>query len=87
MQFQNFDAFREAFWSAVSQDPALTASFNADNIARMAAGKAPYAIGTQQVGGRMVYELDHVIELQNGGPVYDMNNLFVRTPLNHIYGK
>ena len=35
----------------------------------------------------MVYELDHVIELQNGGPVYDMNNLFVRTPLNHIYGK
>ena len=45
MQFQNFDAFREAFWSAVSQDPALTASFNADNIARMAAGKAPYAIG------------------------------------------
>lgn len=49
-------------------------------------GKAPYSIVNEQVGGRVKYELDHNIEIQNGGNVYDFN-VIVRTPYNHIKNK
>ena len=32
-----------------------------------------------RVGGRIKYEIDHMNEIQDGGGVYDMNNLIVRT--------
>jgi len=53
----------------------------------MTNGQAPFASPSQTVGGRERYELDHNQELQNGGNVYDMNNIVIRTPLNHIRGK
>ncbi len=53
----------------------------------MSHGRAPYAAKTQQVGKRIKYELDHLQEIQHGGNVYDMNNIIIRTPLNHLKGK
>ena len=47
-------------------------------------GYAPKAPTTQQSGGRVKYELDHNDEIQHGGNVYDMNNIIIRTSLNHI---
>jgi len=47
-------------------------------------GKAPYANLDEQVGKRRVYELDHNVEIQNGGNIYDLNNIIIRTPYNHI---
>ena len=35
----------------------------------------------------MKYELDHVEEIQHGGNVCDMDNIVVRTPLNHMRDK
>ncbi len=85
--FRDFDEFRSAFWIEVSLDPILSPQFSVGNRALMARGNAPVAVKGQQVGGRFVYEIDHVKEIQDGGNVYDMNNLIIRTPLNHIRGK
>lgn len=50
----------------------------------MKQGNAPYAIGSQQRGGRQVYELDHHTEIRDGGSVYRLDNIVIRTPVNHI---
>jgi hypothetical protein len=86
-EFRDFDHFREEFWKAAANDPVLSRQFGADSLREMKLGRAPYAARTQQQGGRIKYELDHSQELQNGGNVYDMNNIVIRTPLNHIAGK
>ena len=86
-QFNNFDEFREAFWIEVGNDPILSKQFSTGNKKLMRSGQAPVAVYTQQVGKRFKYELDHLQEIQNGGNVYDMNNIIIRTPLNHIKGK
>lgn len=85
--FNSFNDFRKAFWIEVSMDKNLSSQFSDKNRELMSSGQAPIAIKSQQVGGRMRYEIDHQIEIQNGGGVYDMNNLIIRTPRNHIYGK
>lgn len=53
----------------------------------MWSGRASYAAVDQQAGGRGVYELDHMQPVAQGGNVYDLNNIIVRTPLNHIRGR
>ena len=86
-QFRDFNHFRSAFWKQVYKDPILRKQFSRENQTLIAKGQAPFAPRDQQVGKRQRYELDHVQELQKGGNVYDMNNLFVRSPYNHIRGK
>ena len=86
-EFRNFDHFREEFWKAAANDPVLRRQFDTADQFRMKNGYAPRAQVDQQVGGRVKYELDHNQELQNGGNVYDMNNIIIRTPLNHMRGK
>jgi filamentous hemagglutinin len=85
--FLNFDKFREAFWIEVANDPLLQTQFTLANLSRMRLGKAPFAVQSQKVGLRAVYELDHFFEIQHGGGVYDLDKIIIRTPLNHIYGK
>ncbi|WP_341350711.1 hypothetical protein [Vibrio gazogenes] len=36
------------------------------------------------MGGRVKFELHHVEEIQHGGKVYDVDNIRVTTPKNHI---
>lgn len=85
--FKNFGEFREAFWKEVAADPILSMSFKPENQKRMANGRAPFTSKTQRVGERKTYELDHNEEIQYGGGVYNMSNIVIRTPLNHIKGK
>ena len=86
-KFSDFNQFRAAFWKAAADDPAISKQFNVMNVRRMKSGRAPFAISDQQVGGRATYELDHMQPVAKGGNIYDMNNLIIRTPLNHIRGK
>lgn len=86
-RFDTFDDFREAFWRAVGGDSNLASQFSTANQRLMRQGFAPVSHSSQQVGKRIKYELDHLQEIQHGGNVYDMNNIIIRTPLNHIYGK
>ncbi len=82
--FSSFDAFRKAFWKAVAEDPELSSQFIPRNIDRMQDGFAPTARYADAVGKRKVFELHHVELVSEGGKVYDVDNLRVNTPKNHI---
>ncbi|WP_095533350.1 S-type pyocin domain-containing protein, partial [Vibrio spartinae] len=83
-EFSNFDGFRKAFWAEVSKDSGLKTQFIDNNVERMGKGYAPRARKKDSVGGRKSFELHHVEEIQNGGKVYDVDNIRVTTPKNHI---
>ena len=83
-EFSSFDSFREAFWVEISIDTELSSQFIPANIKRMKDGKAPRARFKDTVGGRRSFELHHMEEIQYGGEVYNIDNLRVNTPRNHI---
>ena len=83
-EFRDFDHLREEYWKAVANDPDLAGQFNVANRNRMAQGLAPKAPKVGHAGERSSFELDHVIEIQHGGEVYNLDNLRVMTPKNHI---
>lgn len=84
MEFRNFHGFRRAFWKAVAADSELSSQFNGGNLDRMRDGSAPFSAVVDQVGGRMVFELHHKIEVSKGGDVYGLDNISVMTPKRHI---
>ncbi|EII3284639.1 HNH endonuclease, partial [Vibrio alginolyticus] len=83
-EFSSFDDFRRVFWGEIANDPTLSSQFIPANLKRMKDGKAPRARFKDTVGGRRSFELHHVEEIQHGGSVYDVDNLRVNTPRNHI---
>ncbi|CAI8829083.1 S-type pyocin domain-containing protein [Pseudomonas sp. IT-P294] len=83
-EFANFHRFREAFWKAIAADLTLSTQFNATNIRFLRKGTAPFPIENDQYGGRVKYELHHQLEIAQGGPVYDMDNIVVMTPRRHV---
>lgn len=82
--FNSFDSFRRAFWKAVRGNTELAQQFIPKNILRMRAGKAPRVREADMVGGRQSFELHHLDRVTDGGGVYDVDNLRVTTPRNHI---
>ena len=83
-EFKNFDQFRSRFWKEVAGDPTLSKSFRPSNLERMRGGKAPFARTVDQRGQRAAYELDHYKEIRDGGGVYDLNKIRIKTPVSHI---
>jgi hypothetical protein len=83
-EFLNFNAFRRAFWKAVANEPLLMDQFTQLNKIDMRDGLSPSAIPSEQVGGRKKYEIHHIKPISEGGSVYDINNLRVLTPKQHI---
>ncbi|PKA71245.1 S-type pyocin [Pseudomonas baetica] len=83
-EFSSFDAFRKAFWQAVRDDPALFDQFNVDAQDRLVSGNAPAVRDREAVGTRGVFEIHHVERIVDGGAVYDIDNLRINTPRNHI---
>lgn len=83
-EFKNFNTFRSAFWTAVRNDPELFSQFNEDAQDRLMSGNAPAVRDREAVGTRGVFEIHHVERITDGGAVYDVDNLRVNTPKNHI---
>ncbi|MCO7515820.1 S-type pyocin domain-containing protein [Pseudomonas guariconensis] len=83
-EFSRFDDFREAFWKEVAADPELSIQFSAVNRRLMRGGSSPFVAKSEAVGGRKVHELHHIERIADGGTVYDLDNLRVATPRNHI---
>jgi hypothetical protein len=83
-EFSRFDDFREAFWTAVSEDAGLSSQFNDNNRSRMAKGLAPRARFTDTVGKRRSFELHHEIPIAQNGEVYNVDNIRTMTPKLHI---
>lgn len=65
--YKNFDEFRKDFWKEVAKDPVLSKQFTKGNLITMSKGNAPAAPLSEQVGGRIKFELDHNHEIQDGG--------------------
>lgn len=82
-KFANFDEFRQQFWKAVSQDEKLIKQFDEANIQLMKDGYAPFTHGSQSIGGNKRYTLHHIRPINQGGGVYDMDNLYIVTPKFH----
>lgn len=68
----------------MSKDPELLKQFNSANKGNVKAGKAPAPKESEQVGGRIKYELHHDKSISDGGGVYDLDNIRVTTPKRHI---
>ncbi|HLV77593.1 MAG TPA: hypothetical protein VKY53_06705, partial [Marinobacter sp.] len=74
-----------AFWVEVSADEGMRSQFSPANVNRMRKGRAPRAPMIHTVGGRRSFELHHLNEVRNGGGIYELDNLRVNTPKNHIH--
>ncbi len=81
--FNSFDEFREAFWKEVANDPHLATQFKPQNISLMKQGKAPIPVEEQWLGGQKTYILHHKTPINQGGGVYDVDNLYIVTPKYH----
>ena len=82
--FKNFRAFREALWIAVADDPELKKQFVSNNISEMKSGRSPFVRKGDRVGGKVKFELHHVICISKEGLVYDVDNVCVVTPRSHM---
>jgi hypothetical protein len=82
--FSNFHRFREALWKTVAADPELSKQFSTSNLKHMRKGRSPFPLPADQVGGRVKLELHHKQTVAAGGAVYDMENLVIMTPKQHI---
>lgn len=83
-EFSSFKAFRRAFWKAVASDEYLFEQFDRIDKASIKHGLSPKPHQTEHVGQRRKYEIHHVTPIDNGGAVYDIDNLRILTPKQHI---
>lgn len=83
-QFKNFKEFRNALWTAVGADAFLSKQFKGANSVLVQAGTSPFTIPSEQVGGRGQFEIHHVIPLKDNGALYDIDNMRIMTPKQHI---
>ncbi|MBC8952496.1 HNH endonuclease signature motif containing protein [Xenorhabdus sp. PB62.4] len=84
-KFSSFNKFRQAIWTEVGKVPKLMSQIKSKNNKKVISnGRSPFARKKDQVGGRKRLELHHVEEIQHGGEVYNVDNLRVVTPKNHI---
>lgn len=82
--FRDFKDFREKFWELVPSDSELAKQFSKSNLKLMRKGSAPFPIPAEHVGGRDKFEIHHINAISDGGAVYDMENMRITTPKNHI---
>ncbi|MBP2199476.1 3',5'-cyclic AMP phosphodiesterase CpdA [Pantoea cypripedii] len=83
-EFSSFDAFRKAFWQEVAADPELAAQFKTSNLGRMRKGLSPRVIDVERSGKRASSELHHIDLISEGGEVYNIDNIRVVTPKQHV---
>ncbi|WP_256577043.1 S-type pyocin domain-containing protein [Pseudomonas sp. Irchel s3b6] len=83
-EFSNFNAFRKAFWKTVAADQQLSAELSHISKIETLQGLAARAPQAGHVGKRQKFELHHVIPINEGGAVFDADNLRILTPKQHI---
>ncbi|KAE9639892.1 hypothetical protein EJA70_27025 [Pseudomonas sp. PB103] len=83
-EFSSFKAFRRAFWKAVAADQKLNSGLSSLSQIETAKGLAATADIVDHVGKKKKLDLHHVIPISEGGSVYDVDNIKVLTPKQHI---
>lgn len=86
-EFKNFDDFREALWLEVSKDPVLMEQFLESNQDALRRGHSPFTPAEGHYHGPKEiinkFQIHHLIAIEHGGGVYDIDNLRIVTPLLH----
>jgi len=82
--FSSFDGLRQAIWLAVSKDQGLSIRLVPFQLAELLKRQAPYAPESGWIGKRVKYEIHHKHWISDGGDVYDLDNLTIMTPRDHI---
>jgi hypothetical protein len=82
--FTSFKAFRREFWKSVADDEVLLDQFTLFNKLDIKNGLSPSVNSSEQVGRRKKLEIHHVTPISEGGSVYDIDNLRILTPKQHI---
>lgn len=82
--FASFAKLREAIWLEVSKDPELSRHLGKASLREVSEKRAPYVPAEHQIGKRMKYEIHHKHWINEGGAVYDLDNLVIMTPKDHI---
>lgn len=67
--------FRKALWTEVGNDPELLKQFQESNKRNLIKSYSPFPIPSEQVGGRILFELHHIKRVTDGGVVYDIDNI------------
>ncbi|WP_413730718.1 S-type pyocin domain-containing protein [Sodalis sp. RH22] len=83
-QFSSFKAFRKAFWLELSSSPELSNQFGEAASENLRKGSAPVTREAEWVGQRRKFEIHHMQPIQHDGAVYDIDNLRVLSPKQHI---
>ncbi|MDT9675008.1 S-type Pyocin [Pseudomonas sp. JV414] len=83
-EFSSFKAFRRAFWKAVAADSELSSQLSRLSKIETEKGLAARADQADHVGKKRKFDLHHVIPISEGGAVYEIDNLRVLTPKQHI---
>jgi hypothetical protein len=83
-EFSSFKAFRRVFWKTVASERFLNRQFTSLNKIDLRDGLSPSAKSSEQVGRRKKFEIHHVKPISEGGAVYDIDNLRILTPKQHI---
>ncbi|MDR9750061.1 S-type pyocin domain-containing protein [Pseudomonas sp. SZMC_28357] len=83
-QYSSFSAFRREFWKAVAADPTLSSHLPRPTKLEMEKGLSPKAPQADQVGKRTKYELHHVKPISEDGEVYNIDNIRILGPKQHI---
>ncbi|WP_080484487.1 S-type pyocin domain-containing protein [Pseudomonas syringae] len=82
--FASFAKLREAIWLEVSKDPELSRHIGKLSRMEVSDKRAPLVRAADRVGKRVKYEIHHKHWISEGGAVYDLDNLVIMTPKDHI---
>lgn len=83
-EFSNFKAFRRAFWKTVAADPDLNSQLSRLSKIETGKGLSAKAPEADHVGKKTKYELHHVKPISEDGEVYNIDNIRVLGPKQHI---
>ena len=85
-EFDNFNEFRNELWKQIGNSKYAN-EFSPSNQKLMKKGQAPKVIkalqGEKKSKSSYSYNIDHTIEVQDGGYVYDLDNMTILAPKVH----
>ncbi|QHM77455.1 Pyocin-S2 [Mixta theicola] len=82
--YSSFSSFRRAVWREVGRIDVLTKKFEDLNKELVKKSRSPVVDEIDSKGGRIYFEIHHIKSIENSGAVYDIDNLGITTPKNHV---
>ena len=82
-RYSEFRNLKKAIWREMSKLPEVVENMSQKNMALIRKGNSPIAPYAEQKGGRVWYEIHHILPISEGGLVYELDNLVLNSPVNH----